>query len=164
MWQLSGFVKGDSGITTTIKRLSSHLIAVPVKMRAFTPSKLIEPREEGKWSRQQILGHLVDSAINNLKRFTDIQFLPQPYTIQSYMQEELVLANNYNLLPLEHVLSLWESLNRQIIFVAENIPEEKLSYAVKPGYDDNATHTLEWLIADYVAHLEHHLIQIFGSE
>jgi len=27
-----------------------------------------------KWSKKEILGHLVDSGVNNLKRFTEIQF------------------------------------------------------------------------------------------
>jgi hypothetical protein len=31
-----------------------------------------------KWSKKQILGHLVDSGINNLQRFTEIQFEEKP--------------------------------------------------------------------------------------
>jgi hypothetical protein len=164
MWQLSGFVNGEADAAKAMQRLASHLVAVPVKYRKFNASELLYPPAAGKWSRQEILGHLIDSAVNNLKRFTDIQFLPQPYQIQTYNQEELVIVNNYNKLPLEHLLGVWEALNRQIMFVVENIPAEKLAYKVNPNYGDNEMRTLEWIIADYVAHLEHHLIQVFGTE
>ncbi len=48
-----------------------------------------------KWSKKEILGHLIDSGINNLQRFTEIQFEEKPYKIQTYKQNELVKANNY---------------------------------------------------------------------
>ncbi len=48
-----------------------------------------------KWSKKEILGHLIDSGINNLQRFTEIQFLEKPYKIRPYNQDELVKANNY---------------------------------------------------------------------
>lgn len=161
MWQLSGFVQGDSSVGDAMEKLKTHLHFVPLAFADFSQEQLVIPRQPGKWSKQQILGHLIDSAINNLKRFTDIQFLPQPYTTQSYKQDELVVANNYNALPLQHLLQLWESLNRQIVYVVQNIPETKLCWQVNPGYDDGATRSLEWIIADYVAHMEHHLRQIF---
>jgi hypothetical protein len=118
----------------------------------------------GKWSRQEILGHLIDSAINNLKRFTEIQFLPQPYTVQSYQQEQLVFVNNYQRLPLEHLLNLWQALNRQILYVAQQIPQERLLFPVNPQYDNNEMKNLEWIITDYVAHMEHHFRQIWRGD
>jgi hypothetical protein len=161
MWQESGFIKDNSDIAIAI---AGHLLSVPEKFRKFTPGQLLEPSAPGKWCRQEILGHLIDSAINNLKRFTDIQFLAQPYIVQSYKQDELVVVNNYAKLPLEHLLDLWQILNRQIIFVVENIPDEKLLIPVDPGYADGEMRSLGWVIADYVAHMEHHFLQIFGTE
>ena len=32
------------------------------------------PRAPGKWSRKEILGHLIDSALNNHERFVRAQF------------------------------------------------------------------------------------------
>ena len=48
-----------------------------------------------KWSKKEILGHLIDSAVNNLQRFTEIQFQDKPYPIQKYDQDQLVIANDY---------------------------------------------------------------------
>jgi hypothetical protein len=115
----------------------------------------------GKWSKKEILGHLIDSAINNLKRFTEMQFLPSPYQLRSYQQEELVIVNHYQELPITHLVQLWKMLNQQILFVIEKIPPEKLKLKWQAEGDDQL-HDLDLLIADYVSHLEHHLMQIRG--
>ena len=49
-----------------------------------------------KWSKKEILGHLVDSGVNNLQRFTEIQFHPKPYVLRNYNQDELVKINDYH--------------------------------------------------------------------
>src|SRR5450432_436879 len=160
MWQDAGFLCGKPDTKTAMKQLAHFIEALPVKFNQFTTDELLKPPAPGKWCRQEILGHLIDSAINNLKRFTDIQFLPQPYIVQSYRQNELVQVNNYAQLPLDHLLLLWQLLNRQIIFVVENIPAEKLHYPVNPQYDNNEMKTLAWIICDYVAHMDHHWKQV----
>jgi hypothetical protein len=65
-------------------------------------------------------------------------------------------------LPAEHLLSLWQQLNRQIVYVVKKIPDEKLAYPIIVASNGEAK-TLEWLIIDYVDHMEHHLRQIFPT-
>ncbi len=48
-----------------------------------------------KWSKKEILGHLIDSGINNLQRFTEIQYEKKLYKIRKYEQDVLVKANDY---------------------------------------------------------------------
>jgi hypothetical protein len=163
MWQEEGFLKGETNIGDVIYRLTSYVNTIPVQFRNFSQEKLLYKPTPGKWSKQEILGHLIDSAINNLKRFTEIQFLPQPYTVVSYQQDNLVLVNNYQHLPLEHLLNLWQAINRQIIFIVKNIPPEKLNDIVDPQYDNHELKTLGWVIGDYMAHMEYHFRQIFGE-
>ena len=107
-----------------------------------------------------MLGHLIDSALNNLRRFTEIQFSPAPYIIVSYNQNELVRVNHYQDLPLDHLLELWESLNQQILYVVKQIPAAKLETPVNPQYDNDEMKSLNWVVCDYVAHMEHHLKQL----
>ncbi|WP_461043252.1 DinB family protein [Spirosoma harenae] len=142
-------------------RLSNYIVEVPKKLSALSYEELTG-HVPGKWSRKQVLGHLIDSAINNLKRFTDAQFAPEPYQVIPYNQNQLVVINRYQDLPVEHLLSLWASLNQQILFVANGASAETLDRKIKPGNDNQATDsceikTLGWLIEDYVIHLEHHL-------
>lgn len=110
-----------------------------------------------RWSKKEILGHLIDSAMNNIRRFNEVQFMPKPYVIQKYQQNELVQANHYQDAPLSHLLDLWSSLNRQVILIITHQNETTKAY---PVITENGERTLEWLLTDYVDHLQHHLQQI----
>jgi hypothetical protein len=160
MWQEQGFVQGNVDIKDAMHRLALHIEQVSERYHSFSTEELIVKPAPGKWSRQEILGHLIDSAINNLKRFTDIQFSEQPYFIQSYKQDELVIVNDYNHLPIKHLIQLLQSLNQQIIYVVGNITADKLNYKVDPQYGNHEMKTLGWIICDYVAHMEHHFKQL----
>lgn len=159
----TGYHQGDSNLPQVLQSLERYINEVPGKFRTLPEHDLYFRPAPGKWSKKEILGHLIDSAINNLKRFTEIQFLPQPYSIISYQQVELVEVNHYQDLPLAHLLSLWQLLNRQILYVVERISEDKLQFAVDPKYPGSEMKTLQWVFADYVAHLEHHCRQIFDD-
>ena len=147
-------------IADSLNRLQAHIDAVPGLFQSFSGEELLLRPAPMKWSRQEILGHLIDSAINNLKRFTEIQFLPQPFVVIGYRQVELVEVNHYQDIPLEHLLQLWQSLNQQVVYMARHIPLERLNFPVDPRLDDGSIKDLGWLINDYVTHLEHHLAQV----
>jgi len=164
MWEKEGFLKDTVDANAAMQQLEKYIETFPIKLKQFSSEELLKRPAKGKWSKQEVLGHLIDSAINNLKRFTEIQFLPQPYTVISYQQNELIIVNNYQDLPLQHLLELWQSLNRQIIFVVKAIPADKLKYPVDPQYENREMKTLGWIICDYVAHMEHHFRQIFPEQ
>jgi hypothetical protein len=112
------------------------------------------------WSKKEILGHLIDSAINNAQRFTEIQFCEKPYQIRKYNPDELVAANNYQKKDIGELLQLWYQLNKQIGFIMQNQTETTLKFQlILPNQD---VKDLRFLIRDYVDHLEHHLIQIMS--
>lgn len=159
-WEKAGFFNQVIDIEFAIKQLDKHILQMPLTFSNFTETELLNRPSPGKWSKKEILGHLVDSAINNLKRFTEVQFLPQPYYIISYKQDDLVRVNHYQDLPLDHLLDLWKALNKQIVHVVKNIPEEKLNLPVDPQYDNGEMRTLGWVICDYVAHMGHHMKQL----
>ena len=156
-WQSAGFHKGKIDIAAAIKRLETYIVELPAFYNLLSEENLTVKVDQEKWSKKEVLGHLIDSALNNLRRFTEIQFSPPPYIISPYNQNELVKINHYQDLPLEHLLELWEALNQQIAYVVQHIPEEKLASPVNPNYDNNEMRTLDWAICDYVAHMEHHL-------
>ncbi|MDP4170559.1 MAG: DinB family protein [Bacillota bacterium] len=108
-----------------------------------------------KWSKKEILGHLCDSAINNIERFVKIQYTEQPYVIQSYNQEQWVVVQNYQERPVDEILTLFQILNKQVVNIIMNIPAAKLSYLC--DIENNHQKTLEWLIQDYFEHMEHHI-------
>lgn len=107
-----------------------------------------------RWSKKEILGHLIDSGIQNIKRFTDIVATRQLYIIRSYPQDELVKINDYQGLELEPLINLWSNLNFQITRILYNIPNELGELTIKVDGDFK---TLNWLVEDYLVHLKHHL-------
>ncbi|GAA4756984.1 MULTISPECIES: DinB family protein [Flavobacterium] len=114
---------------------------------------------DDKWSKNEILGHLVDSAINNLKRFTESQLSDTTYLVTVYNQDELVRINKYQKKKFDDLLKLWYHLNKQIAFILKDIPEEQLK--TKINLYDLSICDLEFLIEDYITHMKHHLKQIF---
>ena len=163
-WEKAGFFNGKINIELALQRLADHINNVPEILQDFSVEELAHRPSPGKWSKKEILGHLIDSAINNLKRFTDIQFLPQPYKVISYRQNELVAINHYQDLPLAHLLDFWKTINQQIIYVVQNIPADKLDYPVDPQYDNGEMRSLGWIVCYYVAQLEDHLRQITENQ
>lgn len=148
-------------IEQVIIDLTAHINNIPARIQEIPAEDLLQRPAPGKWSKKEILGHLIDSAINNLKRFVDVQSQSQPYTILRYMQDELVIINRYQDLPLDHMLHLWKSLNQQIVYVISSIPADKLPYTVI--IPSGESKTLEWLVIDYIEHMDHHWRQVFGE-
>lgn len=111
-----------------------------------------------KWSKKEILGHLIDSGINNLQRFTEIQFEDKPYIIRKYNQNELVKVNNYQNAKTNEIVEFWLSINNRIKNLIELQTEKTLNYKIELEKDNISD--LKFLMKDYVGHLEHHLNQI----
>lgn len=121
-------------------------------------SELSQKTNPEKWSKKEIFGHLIDSGINNLQRFTEIQFESKPYKIRKYNQNELVKANNYQNSEIKEITELWSSVNNRILFLIKNQTTQTLSYKIELG--KNNFSDLRFLIEDYVDHMQHHLNQI----
>lgn len=141
-----------------IERLNYLIEVLPIKVNQFT-EEVFSSKPKDKWSKKEVLGHLCDSATNNLHRFIRIQFEEQPFVIVSYSQNNWVLIQNYQSIPTLEVLGFWTALNRQIVRVISKIPEERFLYQCDVG--DNKSITLLELIQDYLRHMDHHLKQIF---
>lgn len=121
-------------------------------------SEILEAKIPGKWSKKEILGHLTDSAIHNLVRFTEINYLEKPYHHRPYNQIDLVNLNQYQTMDIEELTQLWFVINKQIIRIMKSVDNEALDYKIV--LSDESVIDLKFLMTDYVAHLEHHINQI----
>ena len=110
-----------------------------------------------RWTPKQILGHLIDSAANNHQRFVRAQIEPG-CAVQDYTTDPWVAAQRYQDRPWEELAALWTAYNRHLLFLMEHVPEQAKSAACRVGA--HAPATLEFLMVDYVRHLQHHLRQI----
>jgi hypothetical protein len=115
----------------------------------------------GKWSRKEVIGHLIDSAANNHHRFVKAQFTDD-LLLSRYAQQSWVKSQDYGGRAWAELLLLWKSYNLHLLHVASRIPAERLETLCR--FEDGESVSLGFLVADYVVHLKHHLKQVLGQE
>ena len=111
-----------------------------------------------KWSKKEIIGHLIDSALINLQRFVRCTY-EENFKL-TYEQVQWVRAQHYREADINKLLDLWELLNEQIARVLQNYPADRLKVHCYKIKTTESPYSVEWLAQDYVEHLEHHLKQI----
>jgi len=111
----------------------------------------------GKWSKKEILGHLIDSATNNHQRFVRMQ-LTAHLELPGYDQEEWVRLQHYQDRSWREIIDMWQVYNTQLVEVIRNIDPKALrnTWRAPDGKDVD----LEFVVRDYLVHMRHHLDQI----
>jgi len=126
------------------------------KFKSISAESWSDKPLSNKWSRKEILGHLCDSAMNNIRRFVVSQY--EENNVIVYQQDDWVASQDYQSENYQNIISLWKLLNEQIIKIIKKIPQEKLKNTCKTPEE----HSIIWLIEDYIKHLNHHLNQILN--
>jgi hypothetical protein len=111
----------------------------------------------GTWSKKEILGHLLDSAVNNHHRFVRAQQVKE-LTFPAYAQEHWVSSQGYAERPWEELVDLWRLYNRHLAHVISLIPDESLAVICMIGTNEPVS--LDYLIEDYLVHMRHHLQEL----
>jgi len=109
-----------------------------------------------KWSKKEILGHLIDSAANNHQRFMRLQ-LQTEISLPGYDQDDWVRLNGYQQRTWNEIVTLWSAYNRHLASVIESLDDSALGHV---WHSPDGDVTLEFIASDYVRHLKHHLAQI----
>ena len=112
-----------------------------------------------KWSKKEILGHLVDSAQNNIRRFIVAQYEETPNT--PYSQDNWVALTGYRDYSSRDLIALWTLLNKHIVVILTHMSPAASQRTCRMG---GQPQTLEWIAADYCNHTLHHLHQILDLE
>jgi hypothetical protein len=147
---------------------------------ADAPGRLLEISEEdsaippsaGKWCPKEIIGHLLDSAANNHRRFVLAQYTDD-LVFPGYQQEQWIAAQRYSERPWAELVQLWQLYNRHILHIMKVTPEQtriklrhkhNLHQIASDTIKENEPVTLDYFMRDYVDHLRKHLRQIFDGE
>ncbi len=115
-----------------------------------------KPQPE-KWSKKEILGHLIDSAGNNQQKFVRTM-AERKSDFVGYQQNHWIDAQNYNAANWSDLINLWRFFNLHLAHIIENVNPDLLANEIT--IENAGSFTLEFIMTDYVEHLKHHLNQI----
>ncbi len=124
-----------------------------------------------KWSKKEILGHLIDSAYNNHSRFLSAA-TKENLIFNGYNQDDWVLRNNYQNRDYIEIIGTWMSVNNHLIFMLKEMPEEVLQKSTTEHnfhkicmqrIPEGKPTNLSYLVWDYLFHMEHHLAQLLPN-
>ncbi len=138
--------------------LRQRLADVAAYWNTLSEETLRQRPAPGKWSKKEILGHLADSAQNNIRRLTVGQYEAGAHIV--YDQDAWVKAADYQAYRSNELLQFWVLLNQHFIRVMENLPHEKYAVLTNWGKTEPDYVPLDFVAEDYLRHLDHHLAQL----
>jgi len=123
----------------------------------ISPEIGCQKMDRDTWSKQEILGHLIDSALNNHQRFVrGAQDAAKDFP--TYNQNRWVEVQGYNAMNWVDLVDLFTQYNFHLCRVIDVLPNEALDNLCNIGKE--APVTLGFVIEDYLRHLKLHLEQI----
>lgn len=138
--------------------------------RGVTEERTARRPAPDAWCAREVIGHLIDSACNNHRRFIINQDADR-LTVDRYEQDAWVSRQRYAQTPASELVPTWAAYNRHLARVIEAIPDTVMNRGRGPVADHRFSYvdvpptesvTLRHLVEDYVGHIRHHFRQIRG--
>ena len=120
----------------------------------------VRPRPDA-WCAREIVGHLIDSACNNHRRFVIGQSpgLPPFARFDAYEQDLWVSRQHYADESWTDLVTLWAAYNRHLMHLMRHTtPAGAANGAIAPNGSEVVS--VGFLMHDYVRHLRHHVDQV----
>ena len=149
----------DAAVAAAIERLGTVLEEAPPRLLALSEADADTPAVGMRWTRKELIGHLIDSASNNHQRFVRAQ-QQASMSFPRYVQDEWIAAQGYRERPWSELVELWRLYNRHLLHVMRRVPRAAFANTCLVAADE--PQALGHHMADYVVHLEHHLGQILA--
>src|SRR5262249_3330015 len=143
-----------------IERLRFAVRTLPDVLSRFSEDESEQRPSPERWTKKEVIGHLIDSASNNHQRFVRGQ-IASGQDFPRYEQEQWVRIQNYQGAGWADLICLWRAYNTPLLHVGGCMTEEGRRATCRVG--GGAEVTLEGLFVDYVDHLEHHLRKMLGQ-
>ncbi len=134
------------------ERLAAVLRGAMPWLVTLSDEEASRPEKAGKWCAKEVIGHLTDSAVNNLGRIVRLQIEPG-LSLPGYEQMAWVSLQHYAEREWPEVLGLWFALNEHVVWTIAHVKKASLAHH---GVVAGQPLMLGFLIEDYIAHMEHH--------
>ncbi len=110
------------------------------------------------WCAREIVGHLIDSACNNHRRWI-IGQTPGLAQFDGYEQNAWVSRQQYADEPWADIVALWAAYNRHLRHVIARTPAGNLPMSATSP-DGSERISIGFLMHDYIGHIRHHVEQV----
>jgi DinB superfamily len=128
------------------------------RLRAISDAQASHQPHADIWSAKQVLGHLIDSGVNNHARFVRAGE-ESGLSLPGYAQNVWVDAGDYQSRPWSELVALWAAYQTQLAHVIANLSPEQRGNTLSIGGGESVT--LDFVATDYTRHQLHHLAQIW---
>ena len=146
-------------VTSGLKR---HIKAWEPKLNSLPEDIITRRRNSQNRNIKQILGHMIDSASNNIHRIVHMQYQESPLNFPNYASngnnDRWIAIQNYQGEDWDTMVKHWKYSNLHIIHVIENVDPSKLENQWKCREDKLIS--LKDGIVEYLRHFELHLNEI----
>src|SRR6476660_9710877 len=105
---------------TTIDRLTFAVRTLPGILTGFSEAESERRPAPERWSKKEVVGHLIDSASNNHQRFVRGQ-LAGGQDFPRYEQEGWVRVQGYQSARWADLIDLWRAYNTHLLHVARGM-------------------------------------------
>src|SRR5260370_41423356 len=112
-------------MTATVNHFEELLKTVPQRLVDLSDDVVAYKPAPNRWSKKEILGHLIDSAANNHQRFVRAQGTAR-MEFPTYEQEFWVATQSYATEPWPDLVNLWLLVNRHLLHVLKAMPSAVL--------------------------------------
>lgn len=112
---------------------------------------------------KQILGHMIDSASNNLHRIIHLQYQESPLTFPNYAtygnNDRWIAIQNYEEEDWFEMVQLWKYSHLHFIHVVRNVKKESIQNVWIADKETDLV-SLEEMVIDFIRHFKLHLGEI----
>ncbi|GAB4287012.1 MAG: bacillithiol transferase BstA [Ignavibacteriaceae bacterium] len=145
--EIASFIDEIEALPTVLK----HAVA------GLNEAQLNTPYREGGWTVKQVIHHLADSHINAYVR-TKLALTESDTTIKTYDQEKWANTKEIRLTPVSVSIDLLSALHMRWVLLLRSLEKEQLKKNFI--HPESGIKTIEWLIALYAWHGNHHTAHI----
>ncbi len=147
-----------------VEELKPLILEWEQQLNSLSEEKSTVPRNRQKRNIRQILGHMVDSASNNMHRVVHLQYRESPLEFPNYAtygnNDRWISIQNYENENWENLVQLWKYIHLHFLHVIQQIKPEKLENEWFADKDEKVT--LKEMVEDFPRHFKLHIGEIEG--
>jgi len=144
-----------------IKVVSQGVTNWEVQLIGLDQEVISTIRNNQNRSIKQIVGHMIDSASNNIHRIIHLQYQPSPFAFPCYASngnnDRWIAVQNYQDEDWEIMVQLWKYSHLHYIHVTSQINQDKINNKWDSG---SGLVSLKEMVEDFPRHFQLHLDEI----